>query len=292
MRRGDVIGIARQAIADHFGIDLRAARLGMLVFFQHDDARALAHDEAVAVLVIGAAGLFRRSLKLQLSARAWAKPATPIGQIVPSAPPASMMSASPSLIIRAASPIECAPVEQAVTTAWFGPIRPYLIETWPEIRLIRRPWTKCGETRPGPFRAARAIRSRSPAGRRCPNRSSSRCAAQVLVHVGKARVFQRLPSGIDAVDDERIDLTLDLVIDALVRDRSPIFVIGRLHLAGDVALLVAGIEAGDRPAPDLPAIRLAQVVSTSAPSGVTRPRPVTTTRRMRSPLQKATGPAP
>src|SRR3546814_16526894 len=34
------------------------------------------------------------------------------------------------------------------------------------------------------------------------------------------------------------------------------------------------------PAPDLPAIRLAHVVPTSAPSGVTKPKPVTTTRRI------------
>ena len=46
-----------------------------------------------------------------------------------SAPPASMMSASSSLIIRAASPIEWAPVEQAVTTAWLGPLRPCSIDT-------------------------------------------------------------------------------------------------------------------------------------------------------------------
>src|SRR3546814_18738004 len=30
----------------------------MFIFLEHDDARALAHDEAVAVLVIGAARLF------------------------------------------------------------------------------------------------------------------------------------------------------------------------------------------------------------------------------------------
>src|SRR5438067_8689119 len=35
-----------------------------------------------------------------------------------------------------------------------------------------------------------------------------------------------------------------------------------------------------RPAPDLPALILLQAVSTSAPTGVTRPSPVTTTRRM------------
>ena len=58
--RGDVIGVARQAVADHFGVDLRAARLGVLVFLEHDDAGALAHDEAVAVLVIGARGLLGR----------------------------------------------------------------------------------------------------------------------------------------------------------------------------------------------------------------------------------------
>ena len=58
-RRGDVIGVARQAIAFHFAIDLRAARLGMLVLFEHHDAGALAHHEAVAVLVVGTRGLVR-----------------------------------------------------------------------------------------------------------------------------------------------------------------------------------------------------------------------------------------
>src|SRR3990167_2106761 len=43
------------------------------------------------------------------------------------------------------------------------------------------------------------------------------------------------------------------------------------------------------PAPDLPAIRLAHVVSTSAPSGVTKPKPVTTTRRIVIPF---IGPCP
>lgn len=38
-----------------------------------------------------------------------------------SLPPASMTSASPYLIMRAASPTECAPLAHAVTAAWFGP---------------------------------------------------------------------------------------------------------------------------------------------------------------------------
>ena len=52
------------------------------------------------------------------------KPAMPTGQIAASAPPATITSASPYLIIRAASPMAWAPVEQAVTTAWFGPLKP------------------------------------------------------------------------------------------------------------------------------------------------------------------------
>jgi len=50
---GDVIGIARQAVARHLGIDFGAARLGVLEFLEHQNARTHAHDEAVAILVIG-----------------------------------------------------------------------------------------------------------------------------------------------------------------------------------------------------------------------------------------------
>ncbi len=58
MRRGDVIGIARQAIAYDFGIDFRAARLGMLIFLKHHHACTFAHHKAIAILVIRAAGRF------------------------------------------------------------------------------------------------------------------------------------------------------------------------------------------------------------------------------------------
>ncbi len=55
------------------------------------------------------------------------------------------------MIMRAASPIAWLPVAQAVTTEWLGPRKPYLIETWPETRLIRQDGTKNGLT------AARAL---------------------------------------------------------------------------------------------------------------------------------------
>ncbi|MCY1309781.1 hypothetical protein D9M70_599070 [compost metagenome] len=80
-----------------------------------------------------------------------AKPASEIRQIGDSAPPATMTSASPSAIRRLASPIACAPVEQAVTTEWFGPRSLWRIDTWPEARLIRRPGMKNGEMRRGPL---------------------------------------------------------------------------------------------------------------------------------------------
>ena len=151
MRRGDVVGIARKAVAHDLCVDPRAARLGVLVFLEHPPCPRPRPSRNRRVPCRRGGLPFRgASLLSVLSARAWAKPATPSGLIVPSAPPATIMSASSSLIIRAASPIACAPDEQAVTTAWLGPISPYLIDTWPEIRLISRPCTKCGETRPGP----------------------------------------------------------------------------------------------------------------------------------------------
>ena len=53
-----MIRVAGQAIAANFGINFRATRFGVLVFFQNNDACALAHNETVAVCVIGTAGRF------------------------------------------------------------------------------------------------------------------------------------------------------------------------------------------------------------------------------------------
>jgi hypothetical protein len=41
-RRGDVIGVAAQTVADDLGVNLGAAGLGVLVLLEHDDAGALA----------------------------------------------------------------------------------------------------------------------------------------------------------------------------------------------------------------------------------------------------------
>jgi hypothetical protein len=74
----------------------------------------------------------------------------PRGETVDSEPPAIITSASPYSIMRADRPMACNPVVQAVTTAMFGPRKPYLIETWPEIMLMIDAGTKNGDTRRGP----------------------------------------------------------------------------------------------------------------------------------------------
>src|SRR3569623_3468214 len=83
-------------------------------------------------------------------ARADAKPPRPSGEIVDSAPPAIMTSASPYSIMRAAAPMQCNPVVHAVTMARFGPFNPYLIERWPEIMLMIDEGTKKGLIHLGP----------------------------------------------------------------------------------------------------------------------------------------------
>src|SRR5258708_29746544 len=49
----DVMSITAEAITDDLGINLGTALLGVLVFFQNDDAGAFAHDEAVTALIPG-----------------------------------------------------------------------------------------------------------------------------------------------------------------------------------------------------------------------------------------------
>ena len=52
-----MIGVARQAIAQVFAIDLGTARLGVFVFLKDHDTGTFAHDKTVTIGVIGARGL-------------------------------------------------------------------------------------------------------------------------------------------------------------------------------------------------------------------------------------------
>jgi hypothetical protein len=103
-----------------------------------------------------------QSFQLVAKLLALANPAIARGWMQDSAPPATMTLASPNWIIRAASPMLCAPVVQAVVAAWLGPccsqfsvlvrfgshftLKPYRIDMWPAARLMRRRGTNSGDT--------------------------------------------------------------------------------------------------------------------------------------------------
>ena len=59
-RRDHVVAVGGRAIARDFGIDFRAARLGVFEFFEHQHAGAARDHEAVAIGVVGARGRLRR----------------------------------------------------------------------------------------------------------------------------------------------------------------------------------------------------------------------------------------
>ena len=80
--------------------------------------------------------------------------------------------------MRAASPIAWAPVEQAVTGAWLGPLKPNVIETLPEAKFINAEGIKNGLILPRP--AGGEVQRRALIDRLqtadTQSRSSRRCA--------------------------------------------------------------------------------------------------------------------
>src|SRR5215471_205899 len=52
-RRRKMKGIARHAITDHLGVDLRPPPLGMLILFENEDPRDWAYNEPLTVLIPG-----------------------------------------------------------------------------------------------------------------------------------------------------------------------------------------------------------------------------------------------
>ena len=81
------------------------------------------------------------------------KPASPMGQIAASLPPAIATSTRSWRIRSAASPMASAPLAQAETVLKFGPFAPIIIETWPEAMSLNIMGMRNGLTRLGPRRA-------------------------------------------------------------------------------------------------------------------------------------------
>ena len=64
-RRGDVVGVTRKPIPNHFTIDFRAARPCVLKFLKHHYAGAFAHDEPVAIFVPRPRSLLRTIIEIR-----------------------------------------------------------------------------------------------------------------------------------------------------------------------------------------------------------------------------------
>ena len=244
MRRGDMIGVAGQAVADHFGIDIGAARLGLLIFLEHDYAGAFAHDEAVAVDVIGPAGALGFVVEIgrkraglgkagdadRANRRFGAAGEHDVGIVDRDHPRGvadrvgtgraggddGVVGAHQAIFDRDLARDE---IDQpAVDEMRADPARPVFVED-----------DRFGFN-PGQAADARADRDAS-------------AQPLFLAHVGETGILDRLAGGVDAVDDERVDLALDLVIHPLARIEA-IFMVGRLQLAGDLAGIVARDRTG------------------------------------------------
>ena len=247
VRSGDVIGVARQAVSDHLGINGRAARLGMLIFLQHDNARALAHDEAVAVPVIGAAGLLGPVVIAHVQGAGLGETGNPdradgrlgaardhdVGIVVANHPRRIPDRVRPRGAGRDHRVIGA---HQAVFDR--------------DLARDEVDQPSVDEVRADPPRPLVAQhQALALDARQAADPAADRAAgAQLhfLRHVREPRILERLPRRVESEDDERIDLALDLVVDPFARIEA-IFVIRRLDLAGDAALLVGGVEVRDRP---------------------------------------------
>ncbi len=243
-RRGDVVGIARQAVADDLGVDAGAARLRVLEFLEHDDAGALAHDEAVAVAVLGARGACRLVVEARSTAP-WRRQSRrcAMRQTGDSAPPATMTSASPSAIRRAASPMACAPVEQAVTTAWFGPLQAVLDRD-----------LAGGEVDQAAGNEERADAARAAVAQRVAGLVDACDAADAGADEDAGAIWSssrlRLPAGVGErlvgrghrIDDEGVDLALFLRLHPVVGVEGAVGPVAARQLAGDLAGQVVDLE--------------------------------------------------
>ena len=168
-----------------------------------------------------------------------ANPPTPMGVMAASVPPAIMTSASPYLMTRAASPMECALVVQAVQVASFGPLALWRMLTCPAARLTMAAGMKKGEILRGPP-FSRLLCSRSmtsnppmPEPMLTPVRSANSSVSDLVVgHL------QGFIAGGDGEVDEAPHLARFFLLDELQR-------IEVFDFGGNLAGKGGGVEAGD-----------------------------------------------
>ncbi len=200
------------------------------------------------------------------------KPARMSGVIAASVPPARMTSACPRLIVAVPSPIAVDPVAQAETGAQFGPVIPSWIAICPLAVSTSAEGMKKGETRSAPrsrnTRCCSAMVTMPPIAEptRIPTRVGSNSSIPASSHASWAaatarRTFRSIRRA--SFGGIRADGSNPLTSPAIVTGNS---------LASNASM---------NPIPLLPARAASQVEGASSPIGVTAPKPVMTTRRMK-----------
>ena len=204
------------------------------------------------------------------NARIAAKPATPMGAIAASLPPANMTSASPRRMIAMALPMASEPAAQAVHVALSGPLAPSNSETWAAPMLGIIMGIRSGLTRSGPFSISRRTSSSNVARPPTPLPMTApiRSASGAISSAASSRAMLAAATAYWANRSRRRMTRRSMKPSGSKPATSP-------------AMCTVWLEWSKRvisATPDRPASRLPQTSSTSQPSGVTHPSPVTTTR--------------
>ena len=271
---GDVAAVGAHAVAEHFGVDVGAAGLGVLQFLEHEHAGPFAQDEAVAVAVEGAAGARRVVVALREGPHG-GKAARPMRVTAASLPPVIITSASSYWMARKASPMALAALAQAVTMHCVGPAQPPLDRDLAAGRvgdqlgngegrdlvrtLVQQPlvlgldFPQAADARTDHHAAAeRVFAWRS----RCP----SPCTASMRGDHGELReaIEPLLVAGVDVARGAT----------------------NRTDLAAEADAVGRGVETAKRMRPRSRRCRReSRLPRPGSPSEVTAPKPVTTTRR-------------
>src|SRR5215470_1110856 len=208
------------------------------------------------------------------------KPAMVSGTTIASAPPAIITSASPRWISRKASPRAWLPVAQAVTTEELGPFAPKRIETSPDAMLMMSIGMKKGETRSGP-RSSRILCASSselmppmPDPMSTPKRPPS--TRPVSRPESSTAMTEQAIAYLRYGSSRRASFLSTYFSSSKLRT-SPAMRVTNLYSPLSCFSLVSNLVMG--PMPDLPCVSADQNSSTVLPTGVSAPRPVTTTRR-------------
>src|SRR3954451_21519138 len=209
------------------------------------------------------------------SPRMLPKPAWATSSSGISVEPAMIVWTSPRRMISAASPIEFVPVEQAVTTQMLWPIAPVSMAIMPEVESTRPLAMNVGATRLGPFSARifqlSIMRFWPPAPEPNTTPMSSRFSSVISRPASATACFAAAtPYHIDG--SERRTALWSIHAAASKSLTSP----------AQRAAYGVGSNFVMTSSPDWPLSRAAQAVSLSLPTGLITPRPVTTTRRVKS----------